>query len=111
MGEHIPLSFSATAVLRAIDQGYRYGFDIMDALDLPSGTVYPALAKLEQAGMVRSRWEDPRVAREEKRPPRKYYQITRSGEEAMEESLQRLRAVDRLEPVPDPPSSPETSTA
>ena len=39
----------------------------MDATGLTSGTVYPALDKLESLGYLTSRWEDPRAARRDKR--------------------------------------------
>ena len=41
------ISFTMAVILRALDNGYQYGFDIMDATGLPSGTVYPALRRLE----------------------------------------------------------------
>ena len=59
-----------------------YGFDIMDATGLPSGTVYPALRRMEAAGLIVSKWEDPAVAQREQRPARKYYEVTRSGHRA-----------------------------
>ncbi len=40
------LSFSAVTILQALASGYRYGFDVMDATVLPSGTVYPSLSRL-----------------------------------------------------------------
>jgi len=54
----INLSFSGAAILQALAHDYRFGFDIMDITGLPSGTVYPALRRLEQAGLVRSKWEE-----------------------------------------------------
>ena len=50
-----PLSNTAIAVLQALAGGLRYGFDIIDATGLPSGTIYPALGKLEDAGLVIAR--------------------------------------------------------
>ena len=41
-----PLAFGTVAILHAIAAGNRFGFDIMDATGLTSGTVYPALDKL-----------------------------------------------------------------
>jgi hypothetical protein len=38
------LSYSVAIILKALDNGYQYGFDIMDVTGLPSGTVYPACA-------------------------------------------------------------------
>ncbi len=45
-------------VLRVVAGGSRYGFDVMETCGLPSGTVYPALRRLERAGLLKSRWED-----------------------------------------------------
>ncbi|GAB2565790.1 PadR family transcriptional regulator [Paractinoplanes abujensis] len=56
----------------------RYGLELMQQSGLPSGTLYPILARLERAGWVESRWEeiDP-VA--EGRPSRRYYRLTADG--------------------------------
>ena len=43
-----PLGFATVQVLHAIAGGFAYGFDICDHTSLPSGTVYPALSRLEQ---------------------------------------------------------------
>ena len=48
------LSYSATAILQAVANGYQYGFDVMDVTGLPSGTVYPALRRLEHGDLVAS---------------------------------------------------------
>ena len=50
------LSHSAALILKAISLGYRYGLDVMEATGLPSGTVYPALRRLERDELVESRW-------------------------------------------------------
>ena len=88
-----PLSLTALAVLTAIADGARYGFDIMDAAELPSGTVYPVLGRLERAGLVRSRWERHEVAQREKRPPRRYYDVTAAGVTALHLSLEHYRTL------------------
>ena len=44
------LSYTAVSILTAVADGVRYGFDIMDRTELPSGTVYPALSRLERDG-------------------------------------------------------------
>ena len=87
------LSHAATAVLQAVANGHGHGFDIMGITGLASGTVYPALRRLEDAGWLRSRWEDHRVARNELRPARKYYEITKAGEEALAAALDRYRGL------------------
>ena len=58
------LSYAAVSVLHAIADGVAYGFDVMDRTELPSGTVYPALSRLERDGYVKSHWEDPVKAHE-----------------------------------------------
>ena len=74
-------------VLFALARGQRHGFDILDATGLMSGTVYPILRRLESAGLVRARWEAVRIARDEGRPPRRYYDLTGAGAEALKEAL------------------------
>jgi PadR family transcriptional regulator PadR len=89
------LSFSGAAILQALAHNYRYGFDIMDVTGLPSGTVYPALRRLEQAGLVASKWEDDATARKNQRPARKYYELTNGGCETLAEAVGRYRGLER----------------
>src|SRR5437868_5377465 len=91
-----PLGFATLQVLQAIVAGYAYGFEIMDATGLPSGTVYPILSRLEDCGYLKSKWEDARVARREKRPPRKSYEITGEGREVLKRSVEKYRKLQRL---------------
>jgi PadR family transcriptional regulator, regulatory protein PadR len=56
----------------------RYGYDLMKAARLPSGTLYPMLARLADQGLVTSRWEA-QADDATGRPPRKYYQLTAEG--------------------------------
>jgi DNA-binding PadR family transcriptional regulator len=93
------LSFSAAVILQALENGYQYGFDIMDVTGLPSGTVYPALRRLEDTGYVKSKWEKHSIAQEESRPPRKYYELTRDGKEALAEARSRYRLLEQAQPV------------
>lgn len=92
------LGITTIQVLYAVAAGSRYGFDIMDRTALPSGTVYPALSRLERVGLLRAKWENHRVAQEEKRPPRKYYQITKDGQRRLLEEAARIQAVERTLP-------------
>jgi DNA-binding PadR family transcriptional regulator len=98
------LSYSATVILQAVANAYGYGFDIMDATGLPSGTVYPALRRMEEAGLIDSHWEKPAIAQRELRPPRKYYELTRTGEHALAEAAARYRLADRPPAQPAKPS-------
>ncbi|MFP5353500.1 MAG: PadR family transcriptional regulator, partial [Actinomycetota bacterium] len=46
------------------------------------GTLYKALDRMEKAGLLQSRWEDPSAAAEEKRPRRRFYEVTAAGARA-----------------------------
>ena len=98
------LSFATVAVMNAIAAGARHGFDIMDAAQLPSGTVYPILGRLEESGFVRSRWEAPSTAQKAKRPPRRYYEITRAGEQALARAIDHYRTLGGRLPLGARPS-------
>jgi DNA-binding PadR family transcriptional regulator len=89
----VRLTYSTALVLVAVGHGIRYGFDIIDASGLQSGTVYPILRRLEDAGYVKSSWERATVARDEQRPPRRYYRLTGTGSEALRDALERYPAI------------------
>jgi DNA-binding PadR family transcriptional regulator len=95
-----PLSFTALRVLKAVADGTHYGFDIMDATGLASGTVYPILSRLQAQGALRSRWESMTVARRDKRPPRRYYDLTAEGARVLARSLAHYRSVTGAAPGP-----------
>ncbi len=94
----LPLSPALAAVLAAVHAGSGYGFDVIDATGLPSGTVYPALARLEHDALVASRWEDHRIAQREKRPPRKYYELTAAGDRTLRAAVAALKERERARP-------------
>ena len=48
MAAEAKLSHTAAMILQAISAGYVYGFSIMEVTGLPSGTVYPAMRRLER---------------------------------------------------------------
>lgn len=75
-------------VLVADPAAPHYGYDLMKATSLPSGTLYPMLARLQQEGLVDSQWEDqdPDAGG---RPPRKYYRLTAEGARAARRELAR----------------------
>jgi DNA-binding PadR family transcriptional regulator len=93
------LSYTMALILQVVEHGYRYGFDIMAVTGLASGTVYPALRRLEDAGFVISKWERASVAQAAQRPPRKYYEITKAGRTALADARQRYRLLAQLEPL------------
>jgi PadR family transcriptional regulator, regulatory protein PadR len=87
------LSITAVSILHAIADGYQYGFDVIDGTGLPSGTVYPALSRLERDGLVRSAWENEYDAHAEGRPARRYYKLTAVGAKALADAASYYRAM------------------
>jgi len=63
-----------------------YGYELVTelrersaaAIDLPEGTVYPALRRLERDGLIAGRWVDAASG-----PRRRYYHLTTAGERAL----------------------------
>jgi DNA-binding PadR family transcriptional regulator len=72
-------------LLAVLDDGPRHGYAIIEALQarsggaltLPTGTIYPALRRLERAGYVESTWST--VAGRERRT----YQLTAAGRKTL----------------------------
>jgi PadR family transcriptional regulator, regulatory protein PadR len=73
-------------LLAALEPEPRHGYAIMEALragsggqfDLPTGTVYPALHRLERAGLVQANWSAGSGRR------RRLYQLTPAGRRALD---------------------------
>jgi len=93
------LSHTAAMILQAVDAGFVYGFSIMEMTGLPSGTVYPAMRRLERDELIRSQWEKQSIADAEQRPPRKYYKLTAAGRVTLETSRRRYPLLERLIPI------------
>jgi PadR family transcriptional regulator PadR len=55
-----------------------YGLEIAREADLQRGTLYPILARLENAGLIVGEWDTIDSVTEERRP-RRYYQLTDEG--------------------------------
>jgi PadR family transcriptional regulator, regulatory protein PadR len=90
------LSHTSAMILQAIGAGHVYGYTVMEVTGLPSGTVYPALRRMERDQLIRSQWERQSVADAEQRPPRKYYRLTRAGEATLEASRKRYPLLAKL---------------
>ena len=75
-------------VLAALSAGPAHGYAVIEelkrrtagAFDLPEGTVYPVLHRLEQAGLLAGRWVTADSGRR-----RRVYELTRRGERALVE--------------------------
>ena len=92
------LSHTSAMMLQAIQTGHIYGYTVMELTGLPSGTVYPALRRMERDRLIRSQWERQSIADSEQRPPRKYYKLTRTGEAALEAARKRYPLLAKLAP-------------
>ena len=72
-------------LLAALEDGPRHGYAVREALregsqgrfDLPTGTIYPALHRLEGAGLIAGTWS----AADGRR--RRIYQLTTAGEQKL----------------------------
>jgi PadR family transcriptional regulator, regulatory protein PadR len=98
MTGELRLSHTAAMILQAVNAGYIYGFSVMEMTGLPSGTVYPAMRRLERDELIRSHWEQQSIADAEQRPPRKYYKLTRAGKTTLEASRKRYPLLAKLIP-------------
>ena len=100
-------------LLSVLELGPRHGYAIMEALrvrsggqvHLPTGTVYPALHRLERAGLVQANWSEAGGRR------RRVYQLTPAGRRALDTERSTWRdfsaAVTALmQPAPLAVSSP-----
>ena len=94
------MTYQTALVLEALAAGRQHGWDIMDATDLPSGTVYPILRRIEEEGLVRAKWEREGAARREQRPPRRYYELTPSGRIFAAEAAGRYRTLHDVAAAP-----------
>ena len=92
------LSHTAAMILQAIHAGHIYGFSVMEVTGLPSGTVYPAMRRLERDSLIVSRWERQSIADAEQRPLRKYYKLTRNGRTILDTASKRYPLLTKLIP-------------
>jgi len=83
-----------TILLQVVAPGPTYGYEICKRLrkssggilELNEGSLYPALHKLEQAGLLSSRWEPTADGRR-----RKYYALTPAGEQHLAQKREQWR--------------------
>ncbi len=101
MAAEAKLSHTAAMILQAIHAGSIYGFNIMERTGLPSGTVYPAMRRLERDSLITSEWEKQSIADKELRPARKYYHLTKTGRATLEASQKRYPLLVKLFASPE----------
>lgn len=81
-------------LLAVLEDGSRHGYAVIeelrrrtaDALDLPEGTIYPALHRLERAGLLVSSWDESSGRR------RRLYALTDGGSRAVKEKRRDWQA-------------------
>jgi DNA-binding PadR family transcriptional regulator len=74
-----------TMLLAVLEQAPSHGYAVIEALrnrssgqfDLPEGTVYPALHRLERGGLVESEWDSASGRK------RRIYRLTQDGKKAL----------------------------
>jgi len=92
----IRLTRATVAVLEALTDdpsAWRYGYDLLGASGLESGTLYPILARLAERGFLDAAWEsDPPPGR----PARHLYRLTTAGRELAATAKHRRPAPPRL---------------
>jgi PadR family transcriptional regulator PadR len=84
------MTLQTQLVLRALLEDpskERYGLALCELVGLPSGTIYPILARLEQVRWVESFWEDADRHVVEGRPRRRYYRLTPDGADRARQAL------------------------
>ncbi len=93
----------STFILAVLASGRSHGYAIISSVDelsdgrlkLTAGTLYGALERLEKAGLVERAGEESAGG-----PPRRYYEITKTGRQALAEEVAQLNeAVEQLRGV------------
>ena len=77
-----------TLVLSVLEKGPGHGYELLrrieerasGALELREGSVYPALYRLEEAGLISGEWE---AANDRRGARRRVYRLTKSGKKKL----------------------------
>ena len=85
-------------ILALLDGGPLHGYAVIEELkarsggelDLPEGTVYPALHRLERRGLLQSSWSQAEARR------RRVYRLTPRGRRELESRTREWRAFARV---------------
>lgn len=91
MAQQVRLTRTTRAVLEVLLDGYGeelWGLRICGLTNLPSGTVYPILVKLEDLGWIESCWEgDQSSSSRTTGPRRRFYRLTSAGLQQTQDAL------------------------
>jgi PadR family transcriptional regulator, regulatory protein PadR len=111
-GQLLPLETAICLLARDVQKPF-HGYEIAKRLQTAGdsrlltayGTLYRALGRLEEMGLLTSTWEDPAIPARENRPGRRLYSLTAKGELVVKEQRVRgrtkrsLRGARRLRPA------------
>ncbi len=75
--------------------GRHWGYELSKQSGVRSGVLYPMLTRMLDENWLADGWEDPTTIRE-KRPPRRYYELTDDGRLALGAVLQEARTDARF---------------
>lgn len=84
----------AAALLTEPDAKH-WGYDLSRRSGVRSGVLYPILAKMLHEGWLTDGWEDPSTI-VDKRPPRRYYELTDHGKLELAATMRAARADSRF---------------
>lgn len=77
-------------------KGDVFGLELIEAIQLPAGTIYPILTRLEDAGWIEGEWES-LERKDAGRRRRKYYKLTKEGKQDGRKQLKEsLKALERM---------------
>jgi DNA-binding PadR family transcriptional regulator len=84
-------------ILSVLNQGEAHGFEVWKrleragegALQLKEGSLYPALYRMERAGLLKARWEDGKSER--RGPRRRIYRLTTKGSRQLNAGREQFR--------------------
>jgi PadR family transcriptional regulator, regulatory protein PadR len=99
MGVRLRFSRQTLDVLDALLERpveWRHGYSLSQQTELPSGTLYPILMRLERRGWLETRWEETGNLG---RPPRHLYRLSGPGRTWAAQELRAARARRIWKPV------------
>jgi PadR family transcriptional regulator, regulatory protein PadR len=84
--------------------GRHWGYDLSRSSGTRSGTLYPLLSRMLDKGWLTDGWED--IDPSQKRPRRRYYQLTEIGRDALQMVLKSAAADPRftIQPLKEDPA-------
>jgi PadR family transcriptional regulator PadR len=80
-------TLAVAAVLLADPDSRHYGYDLRKRSGVRSGRLYPMLSRMLAEKWLTDGWEDPATLAD-RRPPRRYYQLTADGRTQLAEFLE-----------------------